>query len=90
MPGAARRLHVDDELSWIGAREEGNAEEWRERQAEHKAAHDDGNRHLGTLQSLLDRLVVLGEDVVVSPVERRQHALQPSAFMFALGFAAVF
>ena len=53
--GAAGGFHVDNELAGIGARKEGDAEKWRQRQAEHESAHDDCDRHLRVRERVLER-----------------------------------
>ncbi len=67
--GAGRRLHVDDKLAGVGAREEGQAQQRDQRQAHHKAAHDENHGGNGALQRFGNGFIVLGQHAVVVMIE---------------------
>ncbi len=83
--GAAGRFYVDHELSGIRAREERHAQAMAiSARLSTEAGHDDRRPSPwdAAAPCSIDR-VILGQHVIVAAIERRQHALQPTAFVLA-------
>ena len=45
---------------------------------------------LGLLERVLEKFVVLAQHVIVAAIKRREHTIQPSAFVLAFCLTAVF
>ena len=84
-PRAAGRLHVDDKLSGIRAREEGGSEQREEAEAEQKCPSDSDHCRHGPQQAFAHRDVVVHQGFVVAAVEPAHKYLERVAALVMAG-----